>query len=63
MLCGEVAATQSDLDDEIRETGLKLMREWNQLQTPAIGTRPDAQMLQTRRSTLRQRMINFLVSI
>ncbi len=65
VLCGEVAASdpQDALDPETRETGLNLMRAWNELRTPSMLTPQETLLLESKRRALRQRMIDFLVSI
>ena len=65
VLCGEVAASHPEcaINGHIREIAISLMREWTQLEAPTFGFSQDTRRLELRRSALRQRMIDFLVSI
>ena len=64
-LCGKVTGSDFEpaLDDRLKEAGLALLLEWQQLLNPVFLTPQQAQLLQTRGSTIRQRMIEFLSSI
>ena len=54
VLCGELAATTSELDNEVR---------WQRLLKPEIRTAQETQLLETKRLAIRQRMIDLLISI
>ncbi len=65
VLCGEVAASHPEhaLNHHIRATALNLMRAWNELLTPSMLTPQQTLLLESKRRSVRERMINFLVSI
>ena len=63
VLCGEISTSDCELPDQTRRDGIKLMREWNRLLQSAMPSPEQTHPLGSERRAIRQRMIDFLISI